>query len=157
MVRDMPSLAIGAVVLLIGAGMMWQAFAINTLPSDQLMGPRLFPVAIGAGLALLGLATLAQGLRTDATPREAGAIHDRRGVAWVLVALPVLALLVEPTGFVIAETALFALVARGFGSRSPLRDAAIGLIVALVVYAGFTFGLGLQLPAGAWFDAIKGE
>jgi putative tricarboxylic transport membrane protein len=72
-----------------------------------------------------------------------------------LAALGVLALalatdllLIDSAGFVIASTLLFALVARGFGSRRPARDATVGLALAALVYAAFTHGLGIALPAG---------
>jgi putative tricarboxylic transport membrane protein len=58
------------------------------------------------------------------------------------------ALLLERIGFVLAAGLLFALTARGFGSTAPLRDAAIGLALALIAHLGFTYGLGLTLPAG---------
>jgi len=50
--------------------------------------------------------------------------------------------------FVLAATLLFVLTARGFGSRAVLRDAAIGFVLALIAFLGFTLGLGLTLPAG---------
>jgi putative tricarboxylic transport membrane protein len=49
---------------------------------------------------------------------------------------------------VIASAVLFCCVAYGFGSRRYLRDAAIALLLAIIVYVGFTRGLNLPLPAG---------
>jgi putative tricarboxylic transport membrane protein len=155
--RDRASFIIGLGLALLGAFLVWQAFSIRMMPSDQLMGPRLFPVVIGAGMALLGLATMFTAVTTAPDPVEEGARFDWRGFAWVTASLPALALLITPAGFVIGETALFTIVARGFGSRRPGRDAAIGLLVALIVYVGFVYGLGLQLPAGDWYDALFGE
>jgi len=152
--QDRASVVIGAVLALLGAGLMWRAFDISLMPADQVMGPRLFPVVIGAGMALLGLASVVHGLRSMAPPPDPAAIHDRRGLLWVVAALPVLMLLVEPAGFVPAETALFALTARGFGSRRPMRDLALGFVLAALVYAGFVHGLGLQLPMGEWYDLL---
>jgi len=34
------------------------------------------------------------------------------------------------------------------GSRNYLRDIAIAIVLAVVVYYGFTEGLGVRLPAG---------
>ncbi|HYN63683.1 MAG TPA: tripartite tricarboxylate transporter TctB family protein, partial [Candidatus Limnocylindrales bacterium] len=51
-------------------------------------------------------------------------------------------------GFIIASILLFVLVARGFGSRKPVRDLIIAVILAVTVYFLFTAGLGLNLPAG---------
>jgi putative tricarboxylic transport membrane protein len=51
-------------------------------------------------------------------------------------------------GFIIASTLLFVLIARGFGSRKPVRDAIIAVVLAFVVFFLFTKGLGLNLPKG---------
>lgn len=155
--RDRASFIIGLGLALLGAFLVWQAFSIRMMPSDQLMGPRLFPVVIGTGIALLGIATLVRAISTPPDAVEEGARFDWRGFAWVTASLPVLALLITPAGFVIGETALFAVVARGFGSRKPRRDLLVGFAVALIVYVGFVYGLGLQLPAGDWYDALFGE
>ena len=53
-----------------------------------------------------------------------------------------------PLGFTAASTVLFMLVAYGFGSRKPLRDAAIGFAVAIVAYLGFARLLGVNIGAG---------
>ena len=43
---------------------------------------------------------------------------------------------------------LFVCVAYGFGSRRYVRDGVSAIVLAVVVYVGFTRGLDLQLPAG---------
>ena len=43
---------------------------------------------------------------------------------------------------------LFVLVARGFGSTRTVRDAIIGVILAIAVFLIFTLALGLSLPKG---------
>jgi putative tricarboxylic transport membrane protein len=58
-------------------------------------------------------------------------------------------------GFVIAGTVLFACVARGFGSRRPARDVAIGLILTLGIYFFFVKLLNVNLPAG-WLAPLLG-
>ena len=57
-------------------------------------------------------------------------------------------LLIERAGFIIASAVLFVCVAYGFGSRRYLRDGIIAILLAIVVYIGFTRGLSLPLPAG---------
>jgi putative tricarboxylic transport membrane protein len=57
-------------------------------------------------------------------------------------------LLIEPAGFILASTLLFAGAAFAMGSRRPARDVPIGLVLATVLFLGFTRGLGLDLPAG---------
>jgi len=56
--------------------------------------------------------------------------------------------LFERGGFVIASGALFWVAACGFGSRRPLRDAVIAVLLSVAVFLAFTRGLGLTLPLG---------
>jgi putative tricarboxylic transport membrane protein len=74
------------------------------------------------------------------------------GAAWVTGGLVAMSVLIVHLGFVLSAALLFALSARGFGSRHPLRDVAIGVALTLPVYWIFTSGLGVSLPAlvNAW-------
>jgi putative tricarboxylic transport membrane protein len=56
---------------------------------------------------------------------------------------------------VIAGTALFVGVARGFGSRRWARNAAIGLVLSLGIYLFFVKLLNVNLPAG-WLAPVLG-
>jgi putative tricarboxylic transport membrane protein len=77
--------------------------------------------------------------------------RPERGVrarVWGLVAaLCAHAVALPLAGFIPTSTLLFALAARLFGSRRPARDLAIGAAAAVLLYVGFTAGLGLGLPA----------
>jgi putative tricarboxylic transport membrane protein len=48
---------------------------------------------------------------------------------------------------VLAAGLLFACAARGFGSRHPVRDLAIGIALTLPIYWLFNAGLGVSLPS----------
>ena len=63
--------------------------------------------------------------------------------------------LIHTAGFVIAAAALFACVARGFGSVRWLRDAALGLALGLAVFSFFVHFLNVNLPAG-WLKPLLG-
>jgi putative tricarboxylic transport membrane protein len=67
---------------------------------------------------------------------------------WISAGLILNGLLIVPAGFVIAGTLLFVLAARGFESTAYVRNAIVGLVIAGITYAFFTYGLGLGLPAG---------
>ena len=56
--------------------------------------------------------------------------------------------LIVPAGFTLASVVMFVLVAYGFGSRAPVRDAAIALVFALAAYFGFAKALGVNIGAG---------
>jgi len=63
--------------------------------------------------------------------------------------------LIRDAGFVVAATALFFCVARGFGSAHPARDAATGFALGLAVYLFFVKFLNVSLPAG-WLAPLLG-
>ena len=48
----------------------------------------------------------------------------------------------------LAAAVLFWCVTRGFGNRSPLTAAVVGLTISSLAYIGFDMGLGLSLPSG---------
>ena len=64
--------------------------------------------------------------------------------------------LMHNAGFVLAGAVLVACVARGFGSTRPLRDAVIGLVLALAVFLFFVKFLNVGLPAG-WLTPVLGS
>jgi putative tricarboxylic transport membrane protein len=59
-------------------------------------------------------------------------------------------------GFIPTAALLFLCVAVAFGSRRYLRDLAIGIVLAVVVYIGFVKALNLPLPPGLTGDLIDG-
>jgi putative tricarboxylic transport membrane protein len=96
------------------------------------VGPRLFPYIIGTGLTLCG-AVLGW--------------HAVSG-GWRNLPLSLHMVLIGWAGFIIASIVLFVFIARGFGSRKPVRDLGIAVVLANGGFFIFTQGLGLNLPAG---------
>jgi putative tricarboxylic transport membrane protein len=88
---------------------------------------------------------------------EARGEHRFHAGAFLWVSAGVIAeiLLIDRAGFVLAQAALFALVARGFGSSKFVRDLAIGLLLGLSVFLFFVKFLNVNLPAG-WLKPILG-
>ena len=74
---------------------------------------------------------------------------NRRALLWTAGGPLLFLATLNLVGFIIASTLLFMSVARGFGSRRPLRTASVALVLSTVLYVGFTRGLGLALPAGS--------
>ncbi|AZD15122.1 putative tricarboxylic transport membrane protein [Pseudomonas sp. NFPP07] len=124
-----------------------------------ILGAHVYPSAVAAFLGAVGLLLSYQACTGGF--REL-AVHDdetaqalpggRLGVAWVTAGLVALAVLIDLIGFVLAAGLLFACSARGFGSRRPLRDLAIGIALTLPIYWLFNAGLGVALPplVNAW-------
>jgi putative tricarboxylic transport membrane protein len=134
-------------VLLLGVFVAVETAMLRTGPGYSAIGPKLFPWLVAAGLVLVGLALLYEA-RSGEVEHPAGFELYAPPLLLVTGGLVAQMLLMKPAGFVIASTLLFVAVARSFGSRRLVRDAAIGLVLCAVVYIAFTRGLGLSLPAG---------
>jgi putative tricarboxylic transport membrane protein len=148
---------LGALALALGVTGLGVFYAVETLsiadiPGYARIGPTAFPAIVAAGLVAVGLALVWLALKPGGSAAreggEAGGLWDWSAFAWVSGGLVAHLLLVNPAGFIPASTLLFAVVARAFGSRRLGRDLAVALALAVVVYAGFTYGLDLSLPRG---------
>lgn len=100
----------------------------------------------GVGL-LLSYQALSGGFRELDNDDTGTVPGGKTGAAWVTAGLVGVALLINLIGFVLAAGLLFACSARGFGSRHPLRDLAIGIALTLPIYWLFNAGLGVSLPS----------
>lgn len=144
-------LAFSLGVVALGLFLVVQTAGIDVSPSYARVGPRVFPWVISFGLILLGLllardAIAGQWVADDSAPGASA--FDWHAFLLIGLGLVLHMVLIGRAGFVVASTVLFVCVARGFGSRTWLRDTVIGLVLAFVVYVGFKYGLGLDLPAG---------
>jgi putative tricarboxylic transport membrane protein len=146
-------LALGAVAF--GLLIIWQTTAIRVAPIYATVGPRTIPFIVGAGLVLTGLWLAVEALtgRTTVGTSESEDADPTLPTDWRTVGLLALALLaylvlIERAGFIIASTVLFVIAAFAMGSRRLVRDIAIGIIMATILYLVFSRGLGLALPAG---------
>jgi putative tricarboxylic transport membrane protein len=144
--------AVAAGVAAIGAGVLWGSFYLPTGGGYAQVGPGVVPRIVGALTLFLGALLLREALTGGFHGvDEEAEVHlpmDWAAFAWVSAGIIAYGLLIEHAGFVVSSTLLFVLVARGFGSRRWLLNAAVGLVLALAVYAIFNYGLGLTLPAG---------
>jgi putative tricarboxylic transport membrane protein len=125
------------------------------------VGPAAMPSIVATGLIITGLWLLAESLsggwrQREAEPQARGEhAFFLPGFAWVSAGLFGQMALIHNGGFVLAATWLFTCVARGFGSTRPLRDAAIGLLMSLAIFAFFVHLLNVNLPAG-WLKPLLG-
>jgi putative tricarboxylic transport membrane protein len=139
--------AIGLGVLLLAAIVGWQTAVIPDNAIYAKVGPKIIPWLATALLAAMGLALTVIGLRGGWEHEEAGET-DYRSLGLLVLGLVLNVVLIDRAGFIIASTVLFALTARAFGSRQPLRDVPIGFVLALVAYLGFDRGLGYKIGTG---------
>lgn len=69
-------------------------------------------------------------------------------VVLTVLAIAAFILLLPVLGWLLSAAGLFWSLTRIFGSRRPLFDIAVGVIVSSIVQLAFGAGLGLSLPAG---------
>jgi len=132
-----------SVVLAIGAHRFPPEMGFVILPAY--VYPYVVAAFLGAVGLLLGYQAISGGFReldNDVATVPAG----KTGAAWVTAGLVGVAVLINLIGFVLAAGLLFACSARGFGSRHPVRDLAIGIALTLPIYWLFNAGLGVSLP-----------
>ena len=156
--RIAAAVLLGASVLLIVS-----ALGIVSVTGYTVIGPGTFPLVVAAGLAVLSAAFL---LRTTVMPDLELAEHaalEERVTHWGTVGLTAAALVVYALamdgvrlggldvpglGFVVATALFLPITARILGSEAWVRDTVAGIVLALVLYFGFTEYLGVRLPAG---------
>ncbi len=144
-----PETLIGLGLLGLAVLVWWQTRAIASSPIYAKVGPRIFPYLTAVGLGAMAVAMVVQGLRGGWQPDEERAVAtDWRAVGFVAAGLLFNVLLIVPLGFTAASVVMFVLVAHGFGSRAPLRDAGIALVFALAAFFGFAKALGVNIGTG---------
>jgi putative tricarboxylic transport membrane protein len=134
-------------VLVIAALSAWQTTEVPGSVVNA-VGPEVVPWFVTAFLFVVGLGLLVAALRGGWAQPEDGPITEWGALALVSLGLVANAALIEWIGFILASTLMFPLVARGFGSRRPLTDAAIGFALAFVAYVGFDRVLGYRIGSG---------
>ena len=139
-------------LIALGSFVTYETGSIAETQGYAQIGPRLFPYIIGAGLTLCGAVlawhALSGGWRHVPLDQEG---HDAPDwLAFIIVSAGIILhmSIIGWAGFIIASTLLFVLIARGFGSQRPVRDAAIAILLSIVVFFVFTLALGLSLPKG---------
>jgi len=160
--RSGVELVISLAVLALGIGATVIAFSLPEAGGYARVGPNFMPKVVAGGLVLLGVWLLAEvftGGWREAVPADPAArgehAFERGAFLWVSAGLFLQMALIHSAGFVLAAMALFACVARGFGSARTGRDLAIGLVLGLAVFLFFVKFLNVGLPAG-WLGPILG-
>jgi putative tricarboxylic transport membrane protein len=142
-------IALGLAITGLGLFFLVGAFSVAGDAAYAGVGPRVFPVLIGAGLAGGGAVFTWQARRSGrtVTRRDEPAV-DHGALAWIIVGLALAITTIQPLGFPVTSAVLFVTTSRAFGSRRPARDAVLGLVVGTVVYFTFARALGVTLPGG---------
>ena len=144
-----------AALLLVGGGLflLYHALQIGSVRGYSVVGPSIMPIVVSLGLTALGIALA---LRTTRWPdRDLGrrVASEAAATHWPTTGLLGLALLayafaLGPLGYIVSTAILVPASARILGSRQLLRDALVGIALAIIVFFGFTRFLHIRLPDG---------
>ena len=149
---------VGGITVILGLALSWQGWRTRASAAAVLPGldrPLDAPGSLldtpgtsghatdWKSLVLIGLGLAVQICLLDPTDAPFGI-----GALFAALSAPIAQAVTAISGFVPTETIVFVCVAAAFGSRRHLRDALIGLVLALVAYVGFVHGLRLPLPPG---------
>jgi putative tricarboxylic transport membrane protein len=156
-------------VLLVGAAfLVTQALEIQRGGGYSVVGPGTIPLAATVGLFVLAAALALRTTLLPDTDLAVSAAEEERACYWptigIVGALLVLyavalngvrlgSLAIPGLGYIVATAVFLPAGARALGSRSLVRDVVIAVVLAIVVYFGFTEFLGVRLPGGV-LDAV---
>ncbi len=147
-------LGLAAMLLALGVFLLVETQRIAIPVNANAIGPRFFPTVVGVVLVLVSLWLAVDVLRGGHGEMEAAEdVDTSRASDWRTLALLSAvfvghALLLQPLGFPVAAALLFFGVAASLGSRRWVRDAALAVVLATLVFVVFARGLGVSLPAG---------
>lgn len=143
-------------ILAFGLFVLLGTFRISERSGYGPTGAAFFPLIVAIGLLVFGALFL---VRTTVLPdRYLGEKAATEGAAtyWptvglIAAVLVVYAFVLKPLGYIVATMLFFPVVAYVLGSaglRAITRNLAIGAVLAVIVYFGFTELLGVRLPQG---------
>ena len=118
------------------------------------VGPKLFPMVIGIGLIVLALVlavVIPRGSKGEADAGEdidPDLPSDWRTVGLLVAIFVAMILLVNPLGWTITSSLMFAGAATVLGSRHYVRNVVVGVVLGIASFYAFYSGLGIPLPAG---------
>jgi putative tricarboxylic transport membrane protein len=151
---DKAQYGLAAFLAVVGAYVVYDATTLSDGFADQPVQPYAFPYVVGAALIVLAVMLAIATSRGDTPVAEEGEDVDLSQPSdWATViklAVVFLAniLLIDWLGWAITGAFLFVGTAYVLGSRTLIRDIAVGVALSVGTWYGFYSGLGLAIPAG---------
>ncbi|TFV63159.1 tripartite tricarboxylate transporter TctB family protein [Geodermatophilus sp. DF01-2] len=118
------------------------------------VGPRTVPLVVGGLLVVVAAFLAVDVLRGGRGEPEGGEDVDLTGrsdwrtIAMLVAAFVANALLIEPLGWPVSGAILFWGSAFALGSRHPVRDLVIAVVLSVGTWYLFVLVLGIALPVG---------
>lgn len=142
-IRNQKDFAAGLIYIVAGAGFSLGALEYR-MGDPARMGPGFFPFWIGVLLALVGIVTVAAGLKPTAVAER---IHPPQlgPVAWIISAVVLFGLLLNTMGLVVALTTLILVSARASHEFTWRGTLASVVVLNLFCIGVFIYGINLQI------------
>ena len=153
-VVDRAQYVLAGFLAVVGIYVVYDATTLTDGFADQPVQPYAFPYVIGGVLIVLAVLLALATARGDVPQAEEGEDVDLTQPSdWVTVSKLVAVfvaniLLVDWLGWAITGAILFVGTAYVLGSRTLIRDVAVGVALSVGTWYGFYSGLGLAIPAG---------
>lgn len=146
-------LVIPLILAAVATWLVWGNLTMQLPKKADFPGPTFVPWILAVAGYVLAALLVVDVIRHPVVPEETSgrtyATHsDWSAVAWCVGGFVLFALTLELLGWILAAALLFWCVARGIGSKRPLFDVSLALVMSSVVYLAFSVGLGLTLPSG---------
>ncbi len=135
----------GVFCVVLAGFFIWQATQIQTGFIVDPMGPRAFPIVIGATLALAAIYPIVRPDRHVEWPAPARLIE----IAFAAALMFAYAQVLPELGFVASTAIAAALLSWRLGSK-PVTAVVAGISIAILIYVIFHMILGLTLARGPW-------
>lgn len=139
---------------LAGGYVLYDASTLDRAFNDQPVQPYALPYVVGAALLVLGVLLAVATARGDRPEAEEGEDvdlsqgTDLRTIGLLAAVLVANLLLIDWLGWAITGALLFTGATYTLGSRTWVRNLAIGAALSVGTWYGFYVGLGLPIPAG---------
>lgn len=150
---DRSQFFVAGLIAVIGLYTIYNATTLDVGFADP-VGPRVFPFIVGTALVVLSVMLTIATLRGDAPEAADGEDIDLTTPADTTTLIKLVAVMaftiltIGVLGWAISGALLFAGAAWSLGSRTTVRDLAIGIVMSVGSWYGFYSGLGVPLPAG---------
>jgi putative tricarboxylic transport membrane protein len=151
-VRRPSEFLVVAVVSALGLLVLWDTLTAPAQAMDRgPLGPHVLPIVVGCMLLVCAAGIAIDLLRGGQGQPEDGEAGERSDwITWsvILGAIVLVALAVEPLGWVLAGGAMFYLCVYAFGSRAYVRDVIVAVVLAVGSFYFVFSVLGINLSAG---------
>lgn len=151
---DTAQYGLAAFLVLVGGFVTYDASTLDDAFSDQPVQPWALPFVVGGALLLLGVLLAVATARGDQPEAEDGEDvdlsqgTDLRTIGLLTGVLVLNLLLIDWLGWAITGALLFTGATYVLGSRTWVRNLAIGAALSVGTWYGFYVALGLPIPAG---------